>query len=63
VFIVALAETSLLASRLLDRLGIAETTVNVHRSRAILKMNARSLPKFGRMADKLDLVPVESQRC
>ncbi len=38
-------------------IGISEATVKVHRSRAMHKMNARSLPEFGRMADKLKLVP------
>jgi FixJ family two-component response regulator len=38
-------------------IGIAEATVKVHRSRAMRKMKARSLPELGRMADKLKLVP------
>ena len=33
-------------------IGIAEATVKVHRSRAMRKMNARSLPEIGRMVDK-----------
>ena len=37
-------------------IGIAEATVKVHRSRAMRKMKARSLPELGRMADKLKLV-------
>jgi FixJ family two-component response regulator len=37
-------------------IGIAEATVKVHRSRAMQKMKARSLPELGRMADKLKLV-------
>jgi FixJ family two-component response regulator len=37
-------------------IGIAEATVKVHRSRAMRKMEARSLPELGRMADKLKLV-------
>ena len=36
--------------------GIAEATVKVHRSRAMQKMKAGSLPELGRMADKLKLV-------
>jgi FixJ family two-component response regulator len=40
-------------------IGIAEGTVKVHRSRAMQKMKARSLPELGRMADKLKLVPEE----
>jgi len=37
-------------------IGIAEATVKVHRSRAMQKMRAGSLPELGRMADKLRLV-------
>jgi RNA polymerase sigma factor (sigma-70 family) len=43
-------------------IGISETTVKVHRSRAMRKMKARTLPEFGRMADKLKLVPEGPQR-
>jgi FixJ family two-component response regulator len=43
-------------------IGIAEATVKVHRSRAMHKMNAGSLPELGRMADKLKLVPELPQR-
>jgi FixJ family two-component response regulator len=42
-------------------IGIAEATVKVHRSRAMRKMNARSLPELGRMVDKLKLVPEKPQ--
>jgi FixJ family two-component response regulator len=38
-------------------IGIAEATVKVHRSRAMRKMKARSLPEFGQMAAKLKLIP------
>jgi FixJ family two-component response regulator len=37
-------------------IGIAETTVKVHRSRLMRKMKAASLPDLSRMADKLKLV-------
>ena len=37
-------------------IGIAENTVKVHRSRAMQKMKAGSLPELGRIADKLKLV-------
>jgi FixJ family two-component response regulator len=40
-------------------IGITEATVKVHRSRAMHKMKANSLPELGRMADKLKLVPEE----
>jgi len=43
-------------------IGIAEATVKVHRSRAMQKMNAGSLPELGRMADKLKLVPGDPHR-
>jgi FixJ family two-component response regulator len=43
-------------------IGIAEATVKVHRSRAMQKMKAGSLPELGRMADKLKLVPDKPQR-
>lgn len=43
-------------------IGIAEATVKVHRSRAMQKMKAGSLPELGRMAEKLKLVPDKLQR-
>ena len=43
-------------------IGIAQGTVKVHRSKAMRKMNARSLPEFGQMVAKLKLMPEESQR-
>ena len=43
-------------------IGIAEATVKVHRSRAMQKMKARSLPELSRMADSLKLMPQESHR-
>jgi FixJ family two-component response regulator len=46
-----------LSKQIAGDIGIAEAPVNVHRSRAMRKMNARSLPELGRMADKLKLVP------
>jgi FixJ family two-component response regulator len=46
-----------LGKQIANDIGIAESTVKVHRSRAMHKMNARSLPELGRMADKLKLVP------
>ncbi len=45
-----------LSKQIAGEIGIAEATVKVHRSRAMRKMNARSLPELGRMADKLKLV-------
>jgi RNA polymerase sigma factor (sigma-70 family) len=50
-----------LSKQIAHDIGISEATVKVHRSRAMRKMNARSLPELGRMADKLKLVPQQSQ--
>src|ERR1700759_1061513 len=46
-----------LSKQIAGDIGIAEATVKVHRSRAMRKMNAHSLPELGRMADRLKLVP------
>jgi FixJ family two-component response regulator len=51
-----------LSKQIAHDIGIAEATVKVHRSRAMQKMKAGSLPELGRMADKLKLVPGEPQR-
>jgi FixJ family two-component response regulator len=51
-----------LSKQIAGDIGIAEATVKVHRSRAMHKMNARSLPELGRMADKLKLVTERPQR-
>jgi FixJ family two-component response regulator len=48
-----------LSKQIAGDLGITEATVKVHRSRAMRKMKARSLPELGRMADKLKLLPDE----
>src|SRR6202167_2030786 len=42
-----------LSKQIAGDMGIAEATVKVHRSRAMRKMNVRSLPELGRMADRL----------
>src|SRR3984885_12480459 len=51
-----------LSKQIADDIGIAQATVKVHRSKAMRKRNARSLPDFGKMAAKLNLVPENSQR-
>jgi len=51
-----------LSKQIAHDIGIAEATVKVHRSRAMQKMKARSLPELGRMADMLELVSDEPQR-
>ena len=50
-----------LSKQIAGDIGIAEATVKVHRSRAMRKMNARSLPELGRMVDKLKLLPEKPQ--
>ncbi|WGD53157.1 response regulator [Bradyrhizobium sp. CB1650] len=51
-----------LSKQIAHDIGIAEATVKVHRSRAMQKMQASSLPELGRMADKLKLVPDAPRR-
>jgi FixJ family two-component response regulator len=43
-------------------IGIAESTVKVHRTHLMRKMKARSLPELSRMADMLELRPEVPQR-
>jgi FixJ family two-component response regulator len=43
-------------------MGIAESTVKVHRSNLMRKMKARSLPELSRTADMLKLTPEGSHR-
>jgi FixJ family two-component response regulator len=50
-----------LSKQIAGDMGIAEATVKVHRSRAMRKLNAHSLPELGRIADKLKLVPEKPQ--
>ena len=50
-----------LSKQIAHDIGIAEATVKVHRSRAMQKMKAGSLPELGQMADKLQLVSDEPQ--
>lgn len=53
-----------LSKQIAHEIGIAEATVKVHRSRAMQKMKAGSLPELGRMADKLSLLSDDSlARC
>jgi RNA polymerase sigma factor (sigma-70 family) len=51
-----------LSKQIAHDIGIAEGTVKVHRSRAMQKLKASSLPELGQMADKLQLVSDEPQR-
>jgi FixJ family two-component response regulator len=50
-----------LSKQIAGDIGIAEATVKVHRSRAMRKMNVRSLPELGRLADRLKLVSEKPQ--
>jgi len=43
-------------------MGIAESTVKVHRTNLMRKMKARSLPELSRMADILKLTPEKASR-
>jgi FixJ family two-component response regulator len=49
-----------LSKQIAGDIGIAQATVKVHRSKAMRKMNAHSLPEFGQMAAKLNLMPKKS---
>jgi FixJ family two-component response regulator len=51
-----------LSKQIAGDIGIAESTVKVHRSRLMHKMKARSLPELSRMADKLSLVREQPHR-
>jgi FixJ family two-component response regulator len=51
-----------LSKQIAHEIGIAEATVKVHRSRAMQKMQAGSLPELGRMVDRLKLVRDTPQR-
>lgn len=51
-----------LSKQIAHDIGIAEATAKVYRSKAMQKMQARSLPELGRMADKLKLVPDPPRR-
>jgi FixJ family two-component response regulator len=42
-------------------IGVTESTVKVHRTNLMRKMNARSLPELSRMANILNLTPHEPQ--
>jgi FixJ family two-component response regulator len=56
-----------LSKQIADDIGISESTVKVHRSHLMRKMNTRSLAELGRMADQLKLSSEKkkaaAQRC
>jgi FixJ family two-component response regulator len=55
------------SKQIADDVGISESTVKVHRSHLMRKMNTRSLAELGRMADQLKLSSEKqkaaAQRC
>jgi len=51
----ALVSSGMLNKQIADRLDISEITVQIHRSRVMRKMSARSLAELVRMADALEL--------
>jgi FixJ family two-component response regulator len=50
-----------LSKQIAGDIGIAESTVKVHRSRLMRKMKARSLPALNRMAEKLKLISEDEE--
>ena len=53
--VLALVITGLLNKQVASELGVSEKTVKVHRSRAVGKMTAQSLPDLVRMASQLGI--------
>ena len=51
-----------LNKQIANDMGIAESTVKVHRTNLMRKMKARSLPELSRMADRLKLILDRPQR-
>jgi FixJ family two-component response regulator len=49
-----------LNKQIANDIGIAESTVKVHRTNLMRKMKARSLPELSRMADSLNIGPKQS---
>jgi FixJ family two-component response regulator len=46
-----------LSKQIANDIGISESTVKVHRSHLMRKMNTCSLAELGRMGDQLKLLP------
>lgn len=55
--VLALVAAGLLNKVIADRLGVAETTIKVHRGRVMEKMGAASLADLVRMSERLGLAP------
>jgi RNA polymerase sigma factor (sigma-70 family) len=60
--IMILVTAGRLNKQIANDIGIAESTVKVHRTNLMRKMQARSLPELSRMADTLKLVPEKPPR-
>ena len=52
--VISMVVSGMLNKQIADQLGTAENTVKVHRSRAMEKMRAQSVPELVKMIDKLD---------
>ena len=52
--VISLVVSGMLNKQIADRLGTAENTVKVHRSRAMEKMHAQSVPELVKMLAKLE---------
>jgi len=52
--VISMVVSGMLNKQIADQLGTAENTVKVHRSRAMEKMQAQSVPELVKMIDKLD---------
>ena len=50
-----------LNKQIAGEMGITETTVKVHRSNMMRKIKAKSLPELCRIADRLNLMPANSE--
>jgi FixJ family two-component response regulator len=55
--VLRLVASGLLNKIIADRLGVAETTIKVHRGRVMEKMGASSLAELVRMSERLGLAP------
>ena len=60
--IMILVTAGRLNKQIANDIGIAESTVKVHRTNLMRKMQARSLPELSRMADTLKLTPEKPPR-
>jgi FixJ family two-component response regulator len=60
--IMILVTAGRLNKQIASEIGIAESTVKVHRTHLMRKMKARSLPELSRMADMLKLAPEKPPR-